>query len=115
MNADVNPGVIARPELGQHVLLHGDSSVVGFQPPFDLVLTSPPYFHPRQPFNAVPGVIVHANQLSLIRLGTSARESSILERWFLTDPDTRRRALARAPRSGAVIVDVRLLFHVTTL
>jgi hypothetical protein len=68
-----------------------------------------------KPFNAVPGVIVHANQLSLIRLGTSARESSILERWFLTVPDTRRRALARAPRRGAGIADVRLFFHVTTL
>jgi DNA modification methylase len=52
MSADRNLGVIARPEAGQQVLLHGDSSIVGFQPFFDLVLTSPPYFHPRQTSHA---------------------------------------------------------------
>ena len=48
MTADRISGVIAQPELGRHVLLNGDSSVVVFQPSFEMVLTSPPYFHPRQ-------------------------------------------------------------------
>src|SRR5262249_4507146 len=31
---------------GRHVILHGDSALIPFQGSFDLVLCSPPYFHP---------------------------------------------------------------------
>jgi len=48
MTADRDSGVIAQLELGLHVLLNGDSSVVAFQPSFEMVLISPPYFHPKQ-------------------------------------------------------------------
>lgn len=33
-------------EKGKHVIVLGDSSSLAFQPCFDLILTSPPYFHP---------------------------------------------------------------------
>lgn len=35
------------PEVGRHVIWHNDSTKVRFEGGFDLVLCSPPYFHPR--------------------------------------------------------------------
>jgi DNA modification methylase len=35
------------PRVGHHLYIHGDSSALEFSTDFDLVLTCPPFFHPR--------------------------------------------------------------------
>ena len=37
--------MIVKPQKGKHVIVHGDSSLARFKRSFDLIITSPPYFH----------------------------------------------------------------------
>jgi hypothetical protein len=36
------------PKVGRHILIHGDSSRIRFCPTANLVLTCPPFFHPKR-------------------------------------------------------------------
>ena len=40
--------MIVEAQKGKHLILHGDSNSATFKRPFDLIITSPPYFHPTK-------------------------------------------------------------------
>lgn len=54
--------MIVRSEPGRHILIGGDSETLEFCGPFDLILTSPPYFHPRKQ-DLKHGVSPHVHDL----------------------------------------------------